>query len=79
MRAPGLPARTKGQLKLAVTPAGAPDTERLIVLLLRAVGLRTLIELIALLPPARSVRALGDGERLKLGFGIVRPIAVELV
>jgi len=78
IRAAGPPATVKGQLKFAVTPAGAPDTERPMVLLLRAVGLRTLTVLIALLPPARIVRALGDGERPKLGFGIVSAIVVEL-
>ena len=66
-------------LSLAVTPAGAPDTDRTISLLLSPTGSTTAIVLVALGPPASSVTLLSEEERLKLGGGIVTTILVELV
>jgi hypothetical protein len=74
----GLVEVALGQLKLVVTPLGTPDTERFTLLLLRPIGLTTLIVLLALLPPTMSVRLLNEDERLKLGTGMVSAIVVEL-
>ena len=53
-------------LRVAVTPAGTPDTDKL-TLPLNPTGLTTLIVLFALAPPTRRVRLLVDEERPKLG------------
>jgi hypothetical protein len=72
-------ALAMGQLSLAVTPVGTPETARFTLPLLRPAGLTTLIVLLALLPPTRRVRALGEEERVKLGCGMVKAMVVELV
>ena len=66
------------ELKVAVTPAGNPDAVRTAcqLRLLRPV---TLIVLLALLPPALMVNALGEADRLKLGAGTVKAIVVVAV
>jgi hypothetical protein len=66
-------------LNVAVTPLGSPDAARFTLLLLRPIGLTTLIALLALLPPTRRVRLLAEDERLKLGTGMVNAMVVVLV
>jgi hypothetical protein len=65
-------------LKLAVTPLGTPLADRF-RLLNRFAALTTLMVLLAPLPPAATVSALEEDDRLKLGEGTVTRIVVELV
>jgi hypothetical protein len=66
------------ELKEVVTPVGTPETPR-VTLLASPTGLTTLIVLDWLLPPTRRVRALAEGERPKLGSGMVSAIVVVFV
>jgi len=67
-----------GELNCAVTPEGTPATARL-TLLLKAFIPVTPMVLLALGPPARRVKAFGEGERLKLDDRMVTAMLVVLV
>jgi len=64
-------------LKAAVTPLGRPATVRA-TLAASPTGVTTLILLVAVVPPTRSVRLLAEVDRLKLGTGTVTVRTVEL-
>jgi hypothetical protein len=65
-------------LNAAATPEGIPEIVKF-TLPLRPTGFTTLIVLVALLPPTRSVKLLAEAERLKLGVGMLRTMVAVLV
>jgi len=64
-------------LNVGVTPAGSPAAVRATGLL-EALRPETPMVVLAV-PPVRRVRVLSEGERVKLGTGMVRAMVVELV
>ena len=73
------PGATEGQFIVTATPAGAPEIARLTTLPLSPTSLTTERTLVAPVPPARTVSALGELARLKLGWGMVSAIVELLV
>ena len=75
----GMAAVALAELKVAVTPAGTPETARLTVPLLVPAGLTTPIVLVALAPPAVIESALAEEDSVKFGVGMVSVMPVDAV
>jgi hypothetical protein len=63
-------------LKAAVTPLGRPETVNA-TYAASPTGDPTVILLVAVVPPTRSVRLLAEADRLKLGTGMVTVRTVD--